>query len=582
MAKQLMTGYEKLKALREFIAAHDLGAYIVPRADEYLNDYVPACAERLSWLSGFTGSAGTAVITPDQAVMFTDSRYILQARAQLESDTWSVLEAPPAKPEDWIKEHVSGPAGFDPRFTPIKTRQDWAFENRAVNANPIDDMWADQPAPPASKVFAFPENVAGRSFAEKIDLIADIVQRKNAGAALITKPDSIAWLLNIRGSDVPILPVALSFGLLDAESRVFQWFISPERLEGDLNVSLSDKVAVKNRKEFEHVLARIPGPVMLDDRRTNVGFDITLNEAGIQRIYAPDPCIWPRAIKTVPEQDAMRRAHIADGLALCRFLYQLERIDWRQDELSEYDLEQRLLAEREKTDEFVGPSFPAIVGFGANGAIVHYRAIEKTAARIRAPGLLLIDSGGQYRWGTTDITRTLAIGDIDPDKKVHFTAVLKAHIAVAAAEFPEGTTGKEIDTLARQPLKDAGLEYAHGTGHGVGVFLSVHEPSANLSPKGDDPLQAGMILSNEPGYYKEGSHGIRIENLVLVEPRGSGMLGFETISFAPIDRRVIDDTLLTDQEQEWLSAYHAQVFEKIAPHLGAEEKDWLKTATGTH
>jgi len=567
--------------------ARGIDVLIVPRGDEYLGEYVPPCAERLAWLSGFTGSAGVAVVFANRAVLLTDARYTAQARMQLDADIWQVVDIMETPLADFLAAEGQGGqvVAYDPRVQSAYEVASWQEKVtsqvtwHALESNMIDALWTDRPAPPNAPVSLFPDDVAGASAEEKIKRISAALEKDGVHGAVLAAPDSVAWLLNIRGRDVAHLPVALCRAYLSAAGEV-TLFIDKERLPDGLP---ADTCAPEDMEQaLKEIAANTDLPITLDEKRSPRWFKDILQKAGAVVLDKTDPCFWPRACKNASEQEAMRQAHIVDGAALAGFLCWLEG-EAPKGHLSELSIAEKIEEFRAAHAAYQEPSFDAIVGYNQNGAIIHYRVTEQTSLPVRGDGLLLVDSGGQYSGegfcGTTDITRTMAIGQPAQKMREHNTLVLKGHIAVAMAEFPEGTCGAEIDALARAALKERGLNFAHGTGHGVGCYLSVHEASANLSPRGKDALMAGMILSNEPGYYEEGSHGIRIENLVLVEERGSGMLGFETISYAPIDQRLIVADMLTPEEKAWLNEYHAKVREVLSPLLEGDAREWLEQAT---
>ncbi len=443
-----------------------------------------------------------------------------------------------------------------------------------TEGNPVDDLWQGQPAFPKEKAEIFPEEFAGVSSKEKRAAICKILKEKNLASCIITMPDSLMWLLNVRGGDVENTPVVLSFGILHADGKL-EWFVHPEKISSDVKKHIGGAVEIVDPGDIEKRIKALKGKIGLDFTRSPVWFKIALQDKAVD---FKDPCIDPKSIKNPAEIKALRAAHIRDGAALTSFLH------WLQDNTSpitEIDVVVKLEQFRRRDNSYRGPSFSTISGWAANGAIVHYRADDKTNAKITPPGLLLLDSGGQYNDGTTDITRTIALGQPTDEMKTNFTLVLKGHIAVAKAKFPQGTTGAQIDALARAPLWDSGLDYSHGTGHGVGCFLSVHEESASLSPRGTEPVKEGMFLSNEPGYYKESEYGIRTESLVLVTDQGRTaegqvLLGFETLSFVPIDRALIKKEMLTPDELDWINAYHAQVLKLIGPRLEEPVRAWLE------
>ena len=585
---------DRLSALRTAIKSHGVDGFIVPKADEYQGEYAAAYAERLGWLTGFTGSAGQAIVLADKAVVLTDGRYTIQVAQQVDAALFETGNSVKISTGQWLIDHAKGGdiIGYDPWLhTPEQIRKiEETLENKniqlkALERNPIDEIWKDRPAPPVAKVEIFPEKFAGLSTADKRAQIAAKLSAAKIHAAILTLPDSIAWLLNIRGGDLDYVPVVLSYAIINDKGLV-TWFVAAEKIVPEIRKYLGNAVEIKDPSEIEKYIdslaaqAKKSGHMLgLDFKRGSVWFKRRIEMQSARIKDFKDPCIAPKACKTPAEQAAIKAAHIRDGVALAGFLAWLEG-EAPKGKLTEISVAQKLEEFRRKDSSYRGSSFPTIAGFGPNGAIVHYRASEDSNAVIVPPGLLLLDSGGQYSSGTTDITRTIAIGKPSEEMRRNFTLVLKGHIAVARAQFPEGTVGSQIDALARQPLWQEGLDYAHGTGHGVGCFLSVHEEAASLSSRGQEALKPGMLLSNEPGYYKEGEYGIRIENLVMVQaPDDSGMLHFETISLAPIDRRLIVKDMLTPDELQWLNAYHQTMYKALEALVDKTTRVWLQAQT---
>jgi Xaa-Pro aminopeptidase len=585
----------RLAALREELARRRLDGFVVPLTDEHMSEYVGAYAQRLAWLTGFEGSAGTAVVLPEEAAIFVDGRYTLQVREQVSADEWSYQSIPATSVSGWLKDHApdGGRIGYDP-WLHTKT---WAqgatralksrgAELVAVETNPVDSVWPDQPAPSDARLVVQPDALAGRSAAAKRQDVADWLEQEGADAVVLSALDSIAWAFNVRGRDVARTPVALAYALVRADATA-ELFVDPEKIDETVARHLGNGVTVKPRTAFAPALDALAGKtVSVDPGRAVAAIFQRLTDAGATLAEARDPTVLPKAIKNEAEIAGTVAAHLRDGAAVTRFLHWVATVATRggQDELT---AQAQLQAFREETGQLQDLSFDTISGSGPNGAVVHYRASEKTVRPIEPGTLYLVDSGGQYEDGTTDITRTLAIGEPTAEMRDRFTRVLKGHIALATALFPEGTRGSQLDTLARQYLWQVGLDYAHGTGHGVGSYLSVHEGPQRISPPGgaqsggDEPLQRGMILSNEPGYYKTGDYGIRIENLVLVAPREvdgaeKPLLGFDTITLAPIDRTLIEAAMLTPAERQWLDAYHARVEREIGPLLPVDVKAWLE------
>ncbi|PWC36639.1 X-Pro aminopeptidase [Azospirillum sp. TSO35-2] len=590
---------ERLAALRAALKRRDLDGFIVPRGDEHQGEYVPPRAQRLGWLTGFTGSAGHAVVTAARAAIFVDGRYTLQVRGEVPADLYEykhLVEDPLA---DWIAAALpdGGRFGYDPWLHTIgwveKTRA--ALERAGIllvacEDNPLDSVWHDQPPAPLTPVVPQDDALAGESSADKRARLADDLARNGIAAAVLTQPDSIAWLLNIRGADVPCTPLPLSFAILGADASV-DLFLDPRKLAPQTGAHLGNQVRVRALAEFGAALdavARGSARVLADPSCTSAWIVDRLHLAGARVEREGDPCALPKACKNEAELAGTRAAHTRDGAAIVRFLRWFAGAAPKGD-LTELRVVERLLAFRRENERFRGVSFDTIAGAGPNGAIVHYRVSPDTDRRLEPGSLFLLDSGAQYLDGTTDVTRTLAVGEPTPEMRDRFTRVLKGHIALSTARFPRGTTGSQLDVLARLPLWQAGLDYDHGTGHGVGSFLSVHEGPQRISKVGNTvALQPGMILSNEPGYYKTGAYGIRIENLIVVRPlEAEGdlggaerpMLGFEPLTLVPIDRTLIDRALLTGAEVAWIDAYHARVRESLLPLLDQATAAWLAGAT---
>ncbi|GAA3996934.1 aminopeptidase P family protein [Sphingomonas humi] len=585
---------DRLAALRQQLAAQGLDGFVVPLTDEHMSEYVGSYAHRLAWLTGFEGSAGSAAVLADKAAMFTDGRYTLQVRQQVDAADWSYQSVPETNVTDWLK--AEAPAGARIGYDPWLHRKDWVERTRqvlkdknaelvAVEANPIDAVWSDRPDRSKAALIVHPERFAGRSSADKRQAVADWLSEQGADAAVLAALDSIAWTFNLRGSDVSNTPVALAFALVHSDGTA-DLFVEGEKVTAEVRQHLGNGVRLHERAAFEAMLGELGGKtVAVDPERSVAAISEALEKAGAKIIALRDPTVLPRAIKNEAEIAGQRASQERDGAAMVRFLKWVEQTDGL-DELKASD---RLEAIRREDPTLKDLSFSSISAFGGNAASPHYHSTEKSNVPFRPGSLYLIDSGGQYEDGTTDITRTVAVGEPSEEMRERFTRVLQGHIAIDTAIFPKGTRGGQLDSFARRPLWEAGLDYAHGTGHGVGSFLSVHEGPQRIAPTGgayaggDEPLQAGMILSNEPGYYKEGEYGIRIENLVLVVPvevagADKELLGFETLTFAPIDRRLIMVDLLSPRERTWLNDYHAEVVRRIGPRLGAEDKAWLEEA----
>jgi len=591
-----MSSYaDRLKALREQLKADKLDGFVVPLTDEHMSEYVGSYAQRLAWLTGFQGSAGSAVVLPEEAAIFVDGRYTLQVRSQVDGKDWSYQSVPETSAADWLKEHApqGGRIGYDPWLH----SRDWVkkatealaargAELVAVEQNPIDKVWSDRPEASKAHLIVQPDEYAGRSSADKRHEIADWLEKQGADAAVLSALDSIAWAFNVRGADVARTPVALAFALVRSDGTA-DLYVDPEKVSAEVRQHLGNGVRLHDRDAFEGALTELSGKtVAVDPERAVAAIFEALDKAGARIVAVRDPTILPKAIKNPVEIAGQKAAQERDGAAISRFLRWVEE-EAPKGEIDELTASDRLEALRRENPEIRDLSFDTISGAGPNGAIVHYKSSEKTNRKLETGTLYLVDSGGQYVDGTTDITRTVAIGEPTAEMCDRFTRVLKGHIAVATSIFPKGTRGSQLDSFARRPLWEAGLDYAHGTGHGVGSFLSVHEGPQRISPVGsaqsggDEPLKAGMILSNEPGYYKTGEYGIRIENLVLVvekpiEGAEKETLGFETLTFAPIERRLVDVSMLSDSELEWLNDYHAGVLARIGPRLEGEDKAWLE------
>ena len=593
-----MSSYaDRLAALRAQLAEDRLDGFVVPLTDEHMSEYVGSYAQRLEWLTGFRGSAGSAVVLPQEAAIFTDGRYTLQVRQQVSGDQWSYQSVPETSIADWLKEHApqGGRIGYDPWLH----SRDWAkkageaLEARgatlvAVARNPIDVVWQDRPEASKAHLVIQPDSLAGQSSANKRTAIAEWLGKQGADAAVLAALDSIAWTFNVRGADVSHTPVALAYALVNADGTA-DLFVASEKVGPDVAQHLGNGVRLHERADFEEALTLLGGKtVAVDPERSVAAIFEALEKGGARIVTHRDPTVLPRAVKNPVEIAGHQAAQARDGAAIARFLRWVEA-EAPKGGLDELTASDRLEALRTEGGLLKDLSFDSISGSGPNGAIVHYKASPETNRPLEMNSLYLIDSGGQYADGTTDITRTLAIGQPTDEMRDRFTRVLKGHIALATALFPKGVRGSQLDSFARRPLWEAGLDYAHGTGHGVGSFLSVHEGPQRIAPVGsgqaggDEPLQAGMILSNEPGYYKGGEYGIRIENLVLVVTKQvtgaeKEILGFDTLTFAPIERRLVVTEMLSPAELGWLNAYHAEVVDKIGHQLGAEDRAWLEAA----
>ena len=590
-----MSSYaDRLHALRDQLKRNRLDGFVVPLTDEHMSEYVGEYAQRLAWLTGFQGSAGTAVVMPEEAAIFTDGRYTLQVREQVDGKNWSYVGVPETKVSDWIAEHAGSGArvGYDPW---LHTRQ-WATEAAKalaevgaelvpVDTNPVDAVWPDRPAPSDARLSVQPDSAAGKSSAAKRQEIADWLTDKKADAVVLSALDSIAWALNVRGGDVAHTPVALSYVVVSADGTA-DLYVAPDKMTDAVAQHLGNAVRVHDRRDFAPALGTFAGKRVAADPDNAVAAIFDALEAGGATVLAlRDPVVLAKAIKNQAEIAGHRAASVRDGAALSRFLRWVEETAPKGG-LTELDCVAKLLEFRTRTGKLKDTSFDTISATGAHGASPHYHSTPESNAELKLGQLYLVDSGGQYEDGTTDVTRVIPIGEPTDEMKDRFTRVLKGNIALDTALFPKGTNGGQLDGFARRPLWEAGLDFAHGTGHGVGAYLSVHEGPARIAKPtypGGGPavaLEAGMILSNEPGYYKAGEYGIRIETLVLVVERtvpggDMPMLGFETLTFVPIERSLIVPELLSAGELAWLNAYHARVLEKIGPELTGDDRAWL-------
>ncbi|SCM68550.1 aminopeptidase P family protein [Donghicola eburneus] len=580
-------GPPRLAALREQMAAERLAGFLVPRADAHQGEYVAPCDDRLAWLTGFTGSAGFALVLADKAGVFIDGRYRVQVKSQV-ADCFTPVPWPETKAGDWLLENLdSGLVGYDPWLhTPREIETiEAALAGTEIGLKPVDNLvdriWADRPARPTAPAEAFPVEIAGLTSGEKREMVAEALRKAGHAACVLTLPDSICWMLNIRGADIAHNPVVQCFAIVfdDACVALFAGPAKFEALGPDPDISIAPLDA------FEGALGQLSGPVRLDKTSVPVLVQQVLESFEISIAWGDDPCVLPKACKTDAEIAATRAAHLRDGAAMVEFLCWLDQ--QTPGTFTEIDVVKALEGFRAATNQLREISFETISGSGPNGAIVHYRVSEESNRTAQDGDLLLVDSGAQYTDGTTDITRTMPIGTPTAEHKDRFTRVLKGMIAISMARFPKGIAGRDLDVLARNALWQVGLDYDHGTGHGVGVYLSVHEGPQRISRASTLPLEPGMILSNEPGYYKEGAYGIRIENLIVVSPVDTPeggddhrtMYGFETLTWTPIDRRLIETALLTPQERAWLDTYHATCWENLSSRLSPEAKTWLESMT---
>ncbi|MBV1869194.1 MAG: aminopeptidase P family protein [Marinosulfonomonas sp.] len=584
-------GPPRLAALRTEISKQGLAGFLVPRADAHQGEYVAPCDARLAWLTGFTGSAGFCAALNDTAGVFVDGRYRLQVRDQISLDTFTPVDWPEVTLSDWLKEQLpkGGQVGFDA----------WLHTAKEVNAirdglvgsdvtlvafdNLVDRIWADRPAPPSAAITAHPVEFAGKPHLEKRADLAELLRVAGQKAAVLTLPDSICWLLNVRGSDIARNPVAQAFAILRDDASV-TLFTGPGKAAGIAD-HLGPDITIDGFDNFAASLAALTGPVRLDPATAPLAIGDILRKAEVEITNGDDPCLLPKACKNPVEIAGMQEAHLRDGAAMAEFLAWLDATAAKGG-LSEIDVVRKLEGFRRATNALQEISFDTICGAGPNGAIVHYRVDNASNRAIALGELLLVDSGGQYLDGTTDITRTIAIGQPSAEHRRCFTRVLQGMIAISRLRFAKGRAGQHIEAIARIPLWMAGQDFDHGTGHGVGAYLSVHEGPQGLSRINSAPLEPGMILSNEPGYYRQGSFGIRIENLIVVRVAdpieggdGRDMLAFETLAFTPIDRTLVDVSMLSPDERDWLNAYHRDVAEKIGPRLSSQASDWLTLAT---
>jgi Xaa-Pro aminopeptidase len=586
-------GRASLPRLRAAMKEAGLDGLYIPHEDEYQNEYLPACYERLAWATGFTGSAGAAFIFQKSAIVFVDGRYTLQVKVQLAPKLFEVGDLVDPGPFGWLaKQNLAGQKiGYDPRLISPDALDRLADAAKkagadlvATDPNPVDVAWTDRPAEPIAPVVGHELAYTGESSSSKRTRLGKAMQDARIDAAVLTSPASLAWLFNIRGGDVSRTPLPLGRAILYADGQA-ELFLRPEKIGPELGAHLGNEVALRPISEMDRRLAKLSGKtVSLDPSSASAWFFNTLGKIGADIQRSADPCMLPRAKKNAVEIEGARKAHRRDGAALSRFLHWFD-VNGQTGEVSEIDAAKKVEEFREQTGELKDLSFNAISSAGPNGAINHYRPDVASNRKLERGTLFLLDSGGQYLDGTTDVTRTVAIGEPTEEMKERFTRVLKGHIALARARFPKGTTGSALDVLARLALWEGGLDYDHGTGHGVGSYLGVHEgPHRIAKAPNTVPLEPGMIVSNEPGYYKAGDYGIRIENLIVVtEPRAipggeREMMGFETLTLAPLDRRLILPGLLTEQEWMWIDRYHARVLAEIGPLTPEDDRAWLAKA----
>jgi Xaa-Pro aminopeptidase len=583
----------RVAALRGELKRRGLDGFVVPRADRQQNEYLPASEERLAWLTGFTGSAGAAVVLADRAALFADGRYSVQAATEVDGKIFSIEHLVEHPPEQWLEQNLGKGAklGYDPWLHTSdqveklrKAAASAGAELVAVDSNPIDALWRDRPAPPAGAATLRELKLAGEAAPDKLKRIRVELKKIRADALLVSDPQNVAWAFNIRGADVTHTPLALAFALIPQDGRP-SLYIEAAKLDNQVRHAIEEFSDVRVPEDLTRDLDKLNGKVVrLDQASASDALTRLLTDTGGKPQRGTDPIALLKATKNHAEIVGSRAAHKRDGVAMARFLAWFDK-EASSGKLTEIDAVAALESFRRDTGALKDISFPTIAGAGPNGAIVHYRVTRSSNRRIGTNELFLIDSGAQYEDGTTDITRTVIVGEPSEEMRDRFTRVLKGHIAIATAVFPENTSGAQLDPLARTALWQAGLDFDHGTGHGVGSYLSVHEGPARISKLGTVALRRGMILSNEPGYYKTAAYGIRIENLVLViaapEPVGAEkpLNAFETLTLAPIDRRMIETRMLTTKERIWLDSYHARVHEVIGPLVDKPTRTWLTAAT---
>lgn len=585
-----------LMALRAELSRQQLSGFVVPHTDEYQNEYLPPCAERLAWLTGFTGSAGTAIVLGEKGAIFVDGRYTLQLADQVDQNNFSLHNSGDISPDQWLRSHAkpTDRIGYDPW---LHTPQDLSRFQKAseqagaqfisCSANPIDQVWHDRPRKPLGLIKPHPLEFSGQSSQSKREKIIRNLSEDWIDAAIITAVDSIAWLLNIRGSDVPHTPLPLCQAILYTTGRV-ALFVDPHKIPPGLQTHLGPDVSLAPPEEFEPALQQLGkdgNRVLCDPAKTSSWIFTILSRNGAHLIQGEDPCVLPKACKNSVEIAGAYAAHQRDGVAMCQFLAWLAQ-EGPRGQVTEMEAAEFLETCRRQQVMWEDCSFPTISGAGPNGAIVHYRSTPETNRPLKQGMLYLVDSGGQYLDGTTDITRTLAIGSPTDEHRDRYTRVLQGHIALATAKFPEGTTGSQLDALARMPLWAVGLDYDHGTGHGVGSFLGVHEGPQRIAKFANAvALKPGMIVSNEPGYYKTGAYGIRLENLVTVvkeeidKSSTRTFLAFDTLTIVPFERNLIAKDLLSVHEIKWIDTYHSRVWENLQSKVDTETRNWLEHAT---
>ncbi|SCA56513.1 Peptidase M24 [Candidatus Terasakiella magnetica] len=581
----------RLSALRREMNIFGMDGFIVPRSDEHQGEYVAPCSERLAWLTGFTGSAGFAIVLAKKAAIFIDGRYTLQVSQEVDEAAFDYRHVADEPASEWLAGELGAgmKLAYDPwlHTGPSLHRLKKACEKVgaklvAAPHNFIDAIWADRPEPPLNPIYPHSLDYAGQSHGEKLSDIADKLRSEGQDAMVLSLPDSIAWLFNIRGSDIPCTPVGLGFALVHSQGTACL-FMDHRKVGEEVRTHLGDNIKTYDPQDLAEHLDRLKGhKVRLDGTSAPKWIHEHLKKAKAEVVLGDDLTVLPKACKNAVEVDGMRNAHRRDGAAMVRFLYWLSKQPFSKG-VHEMAVSQKVDSIRSEDELFYDLSFNTISGAGENGAIVHYRVSEESSIPLPENGLYLVDSGAQYRDGTTDITRTIVRGTPTDEMKDRYTRVLKGHIGVSATRFPKGTTGSQLDVLARHALWQAGLDYDHGTGHGVGSFLNVHEGPQRISKMpSKTALLGGMVISNEPGYYKAGEYGIRLENLICVQPSQKGereMLEFEPLTLCPFDLKGVEASLLSSAEVNWLNAYHARVREELSPMLGEDEAAWLAEAT---
>ncbi|TDQ66783.1 Xaa-Pro aminopeptidase [Maritalea mobilis] len=578
----------RVNALRDQLKANNIDAFLVPRADAHRGENVPAGDERLAYISSFTGSAGTAIVGTEKAALVVDGRYTLQAPKQTDTNIFEIVDLSPTATADWLIANLKkgNKVGYDGWLhTPKEIETlDAKLAKAGIElvevSNMVDAIWEDRPAPPTNDIYTLDDAQTGKSAADKLTELQKQMAEKNADYLVLTLPESTNWLLNIRGSDISNTPVSLGFAIVPQQG-VTRCFVQPEKINPVIQAELSDVTVLEPIEELEEALtSTTTDAVWFDDATAPIKLVNIAKSVGATIINDKDPIVIAKARKNPAEVEGMKAAQTSDAVAMVRFLSWLDA-EAPKGKLTETEIVEKLEDCRRQSNELLDISFETISGSGPNGAIVHYRVTENTNRTLNPGELMLVDSGGQYRNGTTDITRTMTTGDTTPDQRKHFTLVLKGMIALSRVHFHKGATGAHLDVLARQFLWNEGLNYAHGTGHGVGALLGVHEGPCGISGINHNVLEEGNILSNEPGFYLEGEYGIRIENLIMVVPseKNDKFLKFETLTYTPIDLRLIDKDLMTPEEIEWLNDYHQQCYDLIADRLEDDKKEWLKQAT---